>query len=298
MRLLSLLSVAAAVVSATAAATIEGATPTGTSTIEIQHLTDGCEAAEIPCEVLAAAEIADQSPAPEVIPRHLSNAQRLARRLPLKAPHRRSAHRRHEDLPAPAGPSTVPEPTNTFRGVIQAVNADTGVVVGYLSRSSFSGAQYRYQDLASAMIVSFKMPLGSIKGERMEVVSENSDITMFEYLSLVQGRDNTDGNLAEGSFHYAYLSASESTPAGSPGQSVGNGYTSATNTARLAQSSVWFYDANTGDFEPQWINLDGSIAPTTVFTQSTALYVGGDVGAFVSRYPSPVTKLVFKFVPL
>jgi hypothetical protein len=33
-------------------------------------------------------------------------------------------------------------------------------------------------------------------------------------------------------------------------------------------------------------------ASITVFTQGTAMYVGGDSGSFAARYPSPVVNLV------
>jgi hypothetical protein len=126
-------------------------------------------------------------------------------------------------------------------------------------------------------------------------------------------------------FAMSLLNCEPAAPGATP-QSVGNSYTTATGTARDAESAVvsvilrhmkrrpltrpqWTYNPSTQQLSPQWINSDGSawlplslplrildccLAPanTVSFTQSTALYVGGDSSAFVSRYPSPIILIV------
>jgi hypothetical protein len=71
----------------------------------------------------------------------------------------------------------------------------------------------------------------------------------------------------------------------------------------------WSYNPATQQLTPQWINPDGcaylcsvshrvpltlyvAAAPSASFTQSTALYFGGDTDAFIHRYPATVIKTV------
>jgi hypothetical protein len=117
-------------------------------------------------------------------------------------------------------------------------------------------------------------------------------------LGMVQGRDNQDSNLAAGSFHYTYLASTNETPPGSVPADVGNSYSTATGLARTSESAVWTYNSATGILSPHWVNTDGSLPAIEYFTQSTAIYMGGDAAAFNSRFPAPIFRIAFDFVPI
>ncbi|KAG8909703.1 hypothetical protein FRC01_006782, partial [Tulasnella sp. 417] len=80
---------------------------------------------------------------------------------------------------------------------------------------------------------------------------------------------------------------------GATPQNVGNSYSSATGTSRTSESEVWTFNRDTNAITVQWVNTDGSKPETHLFTQSTALYAGGDPAAFLSRYPSPVVRVSY-----
>jgi hypothetical protein len=101
-----------------------------------------------------------------VVERELTNAARLARGLPLKAPGRRfTPSRVHRSTTSP-GP--------TVRGYIRVDKADGTGNLGYLSAHPFSGAQHRYQDISNAMIVNFPAVLGTDTETQIDIATEVS----------------------------------------------------------------------------------------------------------------------------
>ncbi|KAF8993774.1 hypothetical protein BDQ17DRAFT_1367883 [Cyathus striatus] len=172
-------------------------------------------------------------------------------------------------------PSSVPSTKVTKRGVLQMTNAANGALVGYVSKSALNGAQFRYQAISEACGVQIEM--------------ENSNTPGYPLLGFVQGRDNTNVDLASGSFQYVLIT---------PSSSVGNAYTSASNIMRASESDVWSINIVTGDVTAQWINSDSSAPQTMFFSQGSALYAGGDMNSFISKYPSPVIAYTLKFVEI
>ncbi|KAF8895506.1 hypothetical protein BD779DRAFT_1466907 [Infundibulicybe gibba] len=218
-----------------------------------------------------------------------TNAKRLALGLSPMAP-----HRRENDAARRSSPSSAPAITK--RGYIQVINSANGGVLGYISKNSFSGAQYRYQpELSDALIVKFSVDSAASSVTNARITSENSD-TGFQILSLVQGRDDTNPNIGSGSFHYLYFASSAGTAPGSTPSQVDNSYSAATGTPRAVESDVWSINLSSGSVTAQWINTDSSKPTTQFWTQSTALYAGSDSAAFVARYPSPITTVTLKFV--
>lgn len=75
----------------------------------------------------------------------------------------------------------------------------------------------------------------------------------------------------------------------------------------------WNYDSDTNELIPHWINSDGcksrwswckfislilyhpAKASTTCFSQDSALYIGGDIDAYRSRFPTPVVTVVSNY---
>ncbi|KAG8942460.1 hypothetical protein FRC04_003628 [Tulasnella sp. 424] len=223
----------------------------------------------------------------------LTNAQRFARGLPPKKPKliQGSPVRRQQ-------PSSTP--SDSYRGYIQVNRADGSGTLGYISQSSLSGAQTRYQsDTSTALIVDFKLPAGATSGSTLDFTIESSDLSgNYQYLGLVQGRDDNDSDIAAGSYQYLYIAATAQTAPNATPRNAGNSYSSATGRSRTSESAVWSFDGTTNAITVQWVNSDGSTPTTNTWTQSTALYAGGDQGQFYARYPAPVIGLTYKFVPI
>lgn len=149
-------------------------------------------------------------------------------------------------------------PIVTKQGIVQVTNAANGAVLGYISKNSFSGAQYRYQpNEVDAMAISFDAPQGATSVTQARITSLNAD-TGFPLLGLIQGRDNTNSDIAAGSFHYGYFGGTNGVAPGTTPQNVGNSYTTASGKQRTSESDVWTIDLVTGAVTAQWINSDGS----------------------------------------
>ncbi|KAF7359311.1 hypothetical protein MSAN_01273500 [Mycena sanguinolenta] len=193
-------------------------------------------------------------------PTDLTNAERLARRLPLKPPTRRSSARRATASPAP-------QPVN--RGYIEVWSIDdngsrTGVL-GYVSRTTRDlGQHVVQQSLDDALFVS---PSGN-----GYLVSLNSDVSFPAFLGLVQSPEDTTSGLAEGSLNYLVLASTGQTAPNATPQSVSNSL-----GPFLAESPVWTFDPATNTLTASWINPDGSLAPINPFiTDDNSIYFSED----------------------
>ncbi|KAJ6500524.1 hypothetical protein C8R45DRAFT_978054 [Mycena sanguinolenta] len=198
----------------------------------------------------------------------LTNAERLARRLPLKPPTRRSSARRATASPAP-------QPAN--RGYIEVWFVDdNGSRLGYVSRTTRERRQYVVQpSMDDALLVS---PSGN-----GDLVILNSDISSRGFLGLVQGPEDTSSGLAEGSPNYLVLASTEQTAPNATPQSVGNSV-----GPFPAESAVWTLDPVTNTLTANWINPDGSPAPTIPFIDGDTIYFAGD---------RQQQEIVFVYVP-
>ncbi|KAG2011400.1 hypothetical protein CC2G_011523 [Coprinopsis cinerea AmutBmut pab1-1] len=200
---------------------------------------------------------------------HLTNADRLARRLPLKPPVRKSSRRAAVQRPSPG-------PIETIRGKISVVN-DQG----------------QSMDSASALTVSLSVDSLQSSPSQVRVTFLNSK-RPEPYLGLVQGRDNVGDSVgAPDSFNYLYLNsiAEPGTAPGSAGSNAANSnaWSAATRTPRIGQSDVWTFDRSSNRLIPYWINPDlSSYGPIEIYTQSNVLYVLPNPGGFMARFPSPL----------
>ncbi|KAF9786807.1 hypothetical protein BJ322DRAFT_1019393 [Thelephora terrestris] len=276
MRVLSIISALAAVVTAVA-----GAALPGNCGSEI-----GCDLAQLTAKRDFLAHDA----------RDLTNSERLRRGLPLKSP----ILRRGTPV-SRADPSGRPAPdpnTISHHGIIQVINAASGAVLGYISDSSMKRAQLRYQPgTDSALKVAFKTDkTGS--GTNLNLVMKNSD-TGFGLLGLVQGNTDTDAVLSSGSSQFAVLAgvAKPGTTPGSTPSKINSSYSSVYETMMTAETAIWTFDAVHGTLSPRWVNPDGSLPTVQPFTQSDdAIYVSGDVDAFGAAHKSTPTVITLKFV--
>ncbi|KAJ7739688.1 hypothetical protein DFH07DRAFT_840073 [Mycena maculata] len=212
------------------------------------------------------------------VPCSLTNAQRLARHLPLKPPTRRASARR-----AFASPTVAASPAN--RGYVQVLSVDangrpTGVL-GYVSKTTSAHTQYVIgTSLADALLV-------EISGDH-NLRTLNSDTPSPAFLGLVQGRDDTSSSLE----HYLYLASTERTPPNATPQSIGTSF-----GTQPAESAVWTMDPATYALTVQWTNPGGALAPTNSFVQGGAIYFSDDPAAFNHRYAASVQRIAFVYVP-
>lgn len=220
----------------------------------------------------------------------LSNAQRLARGLPLKAPVRKAKTVIIRQMPS-AGPPV------TKMGMMQVTNVDTGESVGYISATFLSTGHLGFTtDVAKALEISFVIDSFATTATGLRIIMDDSDQSIdFPILGLIQGRDNSDDDIGSSSFNYLYLGgvALPGTASGSIASLMDNTYTNATAISRASETDVWSIDLNTGLITPQWVNEDGtSVTTTELFSQGTALYAGGNSSAFNEVYSSPIFKYV------
>ncbi|KAF7295350.1 hypothetical protein MIND_01074400 [Mycena indigotica] len=215
--------------------------------------------------------------------RGLTNAQRLARGLPLKPPTRRASARRATTSPSPVA-----------RGYIQVVALDrdgnSNDVLGFVSRNRYQNAQYLIQPAIddSALLVTSDGPY---------LILDN-DPSPHRFVGLVQGREDDSSTLAEGSSNYLYLAASDQTSSGSSPQSIGNAINDAYSGSFTAESAVWTLDPITHRLAAQWTNTDSSRAPTLAFTQGSAIYFTADLNAFQQAHSAPIQRIAFVFITI
>ncbi|KAF7333053.1 hypothetical protein MVEN_02411900 [Mycena venus] len=217
----------------------------------------------------------------------LTNSERLARGLPLKPPARRTKAARDG--------AASPVPSYTAKGHLLVRDAGDNSVIGYASKT-VSTATLITPDLVNALTVSITLPVGATSGSQLNLAQVDSP-NAFTSFGLVQGRDSTTTDISTGSFNYLYISSTNDTAAGSSPQQPGNMPSNSLGTTRSSESAVWTIDMVSGTVFPTWINSGGVAATTQLFTQSNALYAGGDADAFGARYPSPVTLITLTWVP-
>jgi len=247
----------------------------------------GCQNSEIGCSPPGS----DKRDLSERNAGAFSNAELLRRGLPLNNPVLRRGTPARRSTPS----SVTPPVKVTHAGIIEVHNAANGNLLGYISKNLVNGgAQLGYDpSVANALLVSFQTD-GSGKGTDIDISMGNSNPN-WPLLGLIQGRDDTDSNFQSGSYQYGYLGG-VSNPGTQPGDRpalIDNSYF--IGSPRTAETAVWTFDGTY--FVPVWINGDGTTPALQTWTQSTGLYIGGDQGAFVARYPAPATAVTYKFVP-
>ncbi|KAF5336361.1 hypothetical protein D9611_006593 [Ephemerocybe angulata] len=217
----------------------------------------------------------------------LSNAQRLAKGLPLKAPARRQPSRIWN---RDAAASPLPRETVTGRAALYNQNGER---VFYVDRNlNTAGFTSLTTDVDNALTLSVSFDTLQPVFTKIQVTMLNLATSGFPLLSLIQGRDDTNTDMTAGSFHYTYLggAAEPGSGPGSTGSStIGNTYTDRTGLPRVAQTDIWTYDPATTVLAPTWINSNNDNVEIPFYSQSNAIYGLKDSDAFHTRYPAPVT---------
>ncbi|TFK50841.1 hypothetical protein OE88DRAFT_1659944 [Heliocybe sulcata] len=222
--------------------------------------------------------------------KRLTNAQRLARGLPLRKPRRVQARQ--------ATPSSCPTISHT--GTIRVTDIDAGGVLGYVSSTPNIFGEYELATTASgALRVSFGTSscLSSAVYSQFDVTTENG-ISNFPLLGFMTGFANTNYGIGSGSSNYAYLGGVTQTPEGSPAIQQANSFSAASGIPDGVESAVWTWEPSSNALTVQWINTDGS-SPTTYLAYlagDAAIILTGDLGTFRNIFGS-ATRIAFTFVP-
>jgi len=224
--------------------------------------------------------------------RNLTNAQRLARRLPLKPP----ARRRASPVIAARQSQTSALPPVTYSGVIQVFSGTSSL--GYVAPDPNYWTPLLTPDISSALSISFQLPEGATSGSQLNMNELNDNRGAL--FAPVVGRDSTSSDIAPGNFNYFYLdpTAAPGTLPGDTPQSTPSFFASSSGLDKQTETSVWSVDLVAGTLSAQWINTDSSSPTTVFFVQSNHLYAGGDADAFHSRFPAPVSTVTLQFVAI
>jgi len=210
--------------------------------------------------------------------RELSNAARLARGLPPRAPRfRRFLPGRGTPILDARDPSPSLIPVS---GSIKVTRADNGALVGYVANSFVNSATRRYgitTDLSSALKAAFTG--GS---NPLEIMASNPPDAAHPFFGAVVGPASSDDDLTSGSSNYALLTGTSHTAAGAPPSAAGNSY-----SGQNSESTIWNYNTGTHELTASWINTDGVPGPTTLYylPGSNGLLLVGDPGVFNEAFP-------------
>ncbi|KAJ7184288.1 hypothetical protein C8R46DRAFT_1063576 [Mycena filopes] len=210
-------------------------------------------------------------------PARLSNGERLSRGLSPNPPaSRRSSARRAQSSASPS----------SARGYIQVVD-ENGAPLGFISK--ITRMQYFVSSIDQALLVN---RVGN------DLATLNSDIQSPTWLGLVQGRESSP-SLAKGSPDFLVLASTEQTQPNAPPQNVRSSIRSTHGSSFRAESAVWTIHPTTNKLEAQWINPDGSRAPTMAFVNRGNILFTGDLDAYRNRYSEPdVQRIEFIFVSI
>ncbi|KAJ3522897.1 hypothetical protein NMY22_g11686 [Coprinellus aureogranulatus] len=249
------------------------------------------EAAHIPTPT------APQGRSVDKVLERMTNAERLANGLPLKSPKRRSRASLNR-LDPRITPVASPVPPQSVSGLL-TLRKPNGQLVGYVRNIFINDAQTRTTTIqAEALRATVTFNPSQATPNQVQVTLPTPAVEGYPLLSLVQGRDNTNQNVAAGSFHYLYLAGS-SAPGSGPGSlgvSGQNTYSYATGVSRISQTDVWTFDRSTGRLIPTWVNDNSQPVTFDFYAQGTGIYGLVDPSAFGQRYPSPLNGPYYLFV--
>ncbi|KAJ7454673.1 hypothetical protein FB451DRAFT_1373346 [Mycena latifolia] len=267
-----------ALVLALAASTV-AFTPTSTRSTRLSNLPS--------LEDLIAARSTDQIvdivADPVVLPR--TNAERLARGLPLLKPHRR-------DMVHPARAQSSPVAPTTVKCNIQVQTSD-GANRGYLStETTYSSFYGKFQANQGAGALEISLSFSSASSSQLALT-----------LGGIVGYFNSDDNIYATSYNYMWLGGTtESSPGSPPVYGDGNSFSADPDYGppKKMESAIWSYDPGTKLLAPQWINTDSSAPPTVLaFAEGDENFVLiGSVSAYNSRFSAALPATFTCVTPL
>jgi Big-like domain-containing protein len=184
-------------------------------------------------------------------------------------------------------------------GNIQVTDTDDNTVVGYVSKTWNVDGQFVVtttpSDYLSARVTD---------GAQTNIASLNVQSDLFVGPAFVGATTAIDqaSDLATGSALYSSLGGTTSTAPGATPHYTGNSLTNAFDIEEPDESAIWTDAPGTPGalLTAQWINTDGSLAPTHLVVEAGELAVTGDPTALAMAFNGlfdPVFDVALNFVP-
>ncbi|KAF9000730.1 hypothetical protein BDQ17DRAFT_1359446 [Cyathus striatus] len=233
----------------------------------------------------------------------LTNAERLRAGLPLRKPApRRPIARQVASSAAPLAtpaavyPAAIPATSKYDRGFLQMLDAESGNVIGFVSRVFNQYGQYGAIAKDYDRLLVF-INLAEAESETTDIITANGPDVNFPSFGPITGASSASFDLEAGSSNYAHIGGLRSTEKGSGPVIQANSFTAATGISKTAESMVWSYDSETGFLSAHWINTDLTRPTLHLGRVQEVLVVTGDRDAFVGTYGA-AEWIVLQFVPL
>ncbi|KAJ3519783.1 hypothetical protein NMY22_g13042 [Coprinellus aureogranulatus] len=229
--------------------------------------------------------------------KRMTNAQRLALKLPLNPPRRRDTAKQLDRRASPM--AAAPE----ILGISLAVDL-AGNNLGYVGASLSSSGQLELgASAAEALGMSISLGSGSPtkRGLAQELRIEVKQTTLngLPLLALINGRDNENANLGSGSWHYLYVGTAEypgTEPNSRPSTDGYTSYEASTGIKQAFETDVWKLDTRSGALSATWINENGTPIAVELYEQAGVVLALADPDAFQAKYPAPIRPFVWKLV--
>jgi Bacterial Ig-like domain (group 3) len=184
-------------------------------------------------------------------------------------------------------------------GNIQVTDTDNNTVIGYVSKIWNHDGQFVVtttpSDYLSAQVTD---------GAQTSIASLNVQSDLFVGPAFVGATTAIDqpSDLATGSAVYSSLGGTTQTAPGATPHYTGNSLTNAFDIEEPDESAIWTDAPGTPGalLTAQWINTDGSLAPTHLVVEAGELAVTGDPTALAMAFNGlfdPVFDVALNFVP-
>lgn len=199
----------------------------------------------------------------------------------------------------PPVPSPCP-PINAKCNIL-VKNAADGSVFGFISPTWNIFGEYGIVQpgQAGSLEVSFTYQKDK-PATHLDFLATNGPGAAYPLVGATVGFVSPSNDLVAGGYNYAYITGTTQIPAGPPVGADNNSFGGTTGIPKAAESAIWNYDPKTQAITPQWINTDGSPAPTNLvyandFNQ--AFILTGDVPVFQGTFGVPYPPITFTCVP-
>ncbi|PBL03345.1 hypothetical protein ARMGADRAFT_1022043 [Armillaria gallica] len=208
--------------------------------------------------------------------RGLTNAMRLARGYPLKAPARRS------DTASRGAPSSVPsgsyKPSRLTRGYLQFTTTD-GQSAGFVGTQTNKDGDFLLATGNNDQLL-VEIDLVKAKFGPTTITTVNGG-TGVSYFAGIIGPTSTSNNLSQDSFSYFNFG-------GSSDQSSQSG--------AFLETAIFAYSSTNNSITVQWANTDGTNAETFIGLTQQGAFGTGDRNSCEQEFGT-VTWVTLSFVP-
>ncbi|QRV80658.1 hypothetical protein RhiJN_08673 [Ceratobasidium sp. AG-Ba] len=243
------------------------------------------------------------------LPKPATNAQRLARGLPLIKPktarrhsHRRGPHRLGSHVLAAPRAQPSPEPPVSKQCNIAVTSSPAGDQLGLLAavfnRFGEYGAVVSTTN-PNPLVVSFSYSLDST--EQLDLTAVNGPSTAQPFFGTAVGYGSSNNDMSSTSPNYLIIVGTTQTPPGSPpSDEADNTFSQTTSIPVAAESAVWVYDPVTQALTIRWVNTDGTPVDLSILlcNQSDDFLVAtGNPALFTSTFGANCPAVTLSCVP-